>query len=76
MISSALQGYVSLVGPLDGGAGLPLRIMLFFGGVLIAMPHNELANLGYALSFLIGAALCALPIFVAWRANTTDPRPA
>lgn len=76
MISSALQGYVSLVGPLDGGAGLPLRIMLFFGGVLIAMPQNNLANLGYALSFAIGAALCALPMFVAWRANAVDPRHA
>ncbi len=76
MISSALQGYISLVGPLEGRAGLPLRVLLFFGGVLIAMPQNKLADLGYALSFTIGAILCALPILIAWRANAADPRPA
>ncbi len=76
MISAALQGYVSLIGPLEGRFGYPMRVMLFIGGVLIAMPQNNLANLGYALSFAIGAILCALPVVMAWRANAHDPRPA
>ncbi len=76
MISSALQGYISLVGPLSGSAGLPLRVLLFFGGLLIAMPQNALINLSYGLSFAIGAALCALPVFIAWRANAATPTPA
>lgn len=76
MISSALQGYVILVGPLLGRTALPLRVMLFFGGVLIAMPQNSLANLGYLLSFTFGMALCALPILMAWRANAASPSPA
>ena len=71
MISSALQGYVSLVGPLTGAMALPLRVILFFGGVLIAMPQNELVGLGYGMSFAIGAVLCALPLFTAWRAIPT-----
>jgi len=76
MISSALQGYISLVGPLEGSAGMPLRILLFCGGVLIAMPQTALVNLGYLASFLLGAALCALPMFIAWRSNAAGPNPA
>lgn len=73
MISSALQGYISLVGPVAGPAGLPLRVLLFFGGVLIAKPATELLPFGYLESFLIGAALCAWPVFVAWRAGPSVP---
>jgi len=73
MISSSLQGYISLVGPLKGAASVPLRIMLFFGGVLIAKPQTDLMQLGYAASFALGAALCALPLLVAWRAAASDP---
>ena len=76
MISAALQGYISLVGPLDGAMGLPLRILLFFGGLLIAKPQTELLDIGYGLSFVMGAALCALPMLVAWRARTAGPTPA
>lgn len=75
MISSALQGYISLVGPLTGAVGLPLRVLLFFGGVLIAMPQNALVDLSYAMSFAIGAVLCALPLFIAWRARSASPHP-
>jgi TRAP transporter 4TM/12TM fusion protein len=75
MISSALQGYISLVGPLAGAVGLPLRVLLFFGGVLIAMPQNALVDLSYAMSFAIGALLCALPLFFAWRVRSASPHP-
>ena len=75
MISSALQGYISLVGPLAGAVGLPLRVLLFFGGVLIAMPQNALVDLSYTMSFAIGAVLCALPLFIAWRARSASPHP-
>nr|WP_325248933.1 TRAP transporter fused permease subunit [Amylibacter sp.] len=71
LISSALQGYISLVGPVQGALEYPLRILLFFGGVLIAMPQNGLVNMGYGLSFIVGAALCAVPVFLAWRAPAT-----
>ncbi len=77
MISSALQGYVSLVGPIRGVFALPLRIMMFFGGMLIAKPKTELLDLNYGESFLLGAAVCALPMFVAWRArHDHTPSPA
>ncbi len=76
MISAALQGYISLVGPLNGVMGLPLRVLLFFGGLLIATPKTELVDLSYGASFLIGVALCALPMLVAWRANAAIEKTA
>lgn len=76
MISAALQGYISLIGPLKGAMALPLRILLFFGGLLIAKPHTPLLDMGYATSFAVGAALCAVPILVAWRAAQDEPRAA
>ncbi|WP_299651245.1 TRAP transporter fused permease subunit [uncultured Jannaschia sp.] len=75
LISMALQGYVSLVGPLRGRAGLPLRGLLFFGGLFIAAPKTELLPLGYAASFGIGLVLSALPLVVAWRSEHTPPGP-
>lgn len=75
MISSSLQGYVSLVGPIRGAFAMPLRIMMFFGGVLIAKPKTELLDISYGASFLLGAAVCALPMLVAWRARH-DHRPS
>ncbi len=72
MISSAFQGYISLVGPLNGGLGLPLRVLLFFGGLLIAKPKTELIDLSYGASFALGLVLCALPFLVAWRAKQAE----
>jgi len=76
LISSALQGYISLVGPLEGPLGYPMRILLFIGGVLIAKPETALLPLSYAGSFAVGAAFCAFPVFIAWQANKDDPRVA
>jgi TRAP-type uncharacterized transport system fused permease subunit len=74
MISAALQGYISLVGPVRGKAALPLRVMLFFGGLLIAKPNTPLLEMGYATSFLSGLALCALPGWLAYRARQAELR--
>ena len=76
VISSALQGYISLVGPLEGALAYPMRIVLFFGGVLIAKPETALLPMSYLGSFAAGAALCAVPFYMAWQANKTDPRTA
>jgi TRAP transporter 4TM/12TM fusion protein len=72
MISASLQGYISLVGPVRGAAALPLRIMLFFGGLLIAKPKTPLLDMSASTSFLLGAALCVLPMLMAWRARQAD----
>ena len=46
------------------------------GGVLIAKPKTELLALSYGASFLLGLAICALPLWVAWRARLAEPRVA
>ena len=75
LISMALQGFVSLVGPLRGPAGWPLRALLFAGGVIVAAPRTEVLDIGYAASLALGLALSALPLLVAWRSGRA-PEPA
>jgi TRAP transporter 4TM/12TM fusion protein len=72
MISGALQGYISLVGPVRGAAALPLRVLLFLGGLFIAKPKTPLLDMSAGTSFLIGAALCAVPMLVAYRARQAE----
>ncbi|MDK3073517.1 TRAP transporter fused permease subunit [Sedimentitalea sp. JM2-8] len=72
MISAALQGYISLVGPVRGAASMPLRVLLFLGGLLIAKPKTPLLDMSGGTSFLLGAALCALPMVLAWRARQAE----
>lgn len=78
LLSMALQGYVSLVGPLRGPWAIALRILLGVGGLAFAVPHTEATGLGYGATALIGLALAALPLFVAARAGqraATDTSP-
>ena len=75
LISMALQGFVSLVGPLEGRAGWPMRALLFVGGVIVAAPRTELVDIGYGASFALGAALAAPPLLMAWRARSAAPDP-
>ena len=70
LISMALQGHVSLVGPLPkGAAGLGLRVLLFFGGLFFAMPHTGEFGLSYIETAIIGLGLSALPLFAAFSAG-------
>ena len=76
MISMALQGHVSLVGPLPSGAvGMALRVMLFLGGLFFAMPHTPVIGLDYAASAGIGLALAAIPLFLAFNAGRKRAAP-
>ncbi|MFD2854729.1 hypothetical protein ACFSZS_08050 [Seohaeicola zhoushanensis] len=78
LISMALQGYVSLLGPLPSGlAGIGLRVLLFFGGLMFAMPHSDkLGGLGYLETAALGLALAALPLGLAYLAGKRAARPA
>ncbi|MBD3679141.1 MAG: TRAP transporter fused permease subunit [Rhodobacteraceae bacterium] len=66
-ISMALQGHISLVGPIRSGApGLGLRVLLFAGGLLLAVPESAVLGVGYADSAALGLLLCALPLTLAY----------
>jgi TRAP-type uncharacterized transport system fused permease subunit len=70
LISMALQGHVSLLGALpEGVAGLPLRLLMFAGGLFFAMPHTGEFGLSYAQTALIGLGLSALPLAAAYMAG-------
>ena len=76
LISMALQGHVSLVGPLRRNAvGLALRVMLFVGGLFFALPSSPELGLGFFGSAVIGLAVSALPLFVAWRDGKASGQP-
>ena len=66
LVSMALQGHVSLVGPVRGGPlGVVLRVMLFAAGLAFAIPESPLIGIGYAESAMLGLALAALPLWLA-----------
>ncbi len=70
LISMALQGYVSLLGPLPVGvAGLALRLLMFFGGLFFAMPHTGAVGMSYLTTAIIGLGLAALPLGAAFLAG-------
>jgi TRAP-type uncharacterized transport system fused permease subunit len=70
LISMALQGHVSLIGPIRGGLpGLGLRALLFLGGLFFAMPHTGEFGLSYAETAAAGIALSALPLIAAFHAG-------
>ncbi|MGH1423893.1 MAG: TRAP transporter permease [Pseudooceanicola sp.] len=71
-ISAALQGFVSLVGTLGSGVtGMVTRLVLFVAGLFIAAPIGGLMGLNHFSLTLLGFAMAAFPIFIAWR-NGTD----
>ncbi|KIN65654.1 TRAP transporter, 4tm/12tm fusion protein [Sulfitobacter noctilucae] len=72
-ISSALQGYVSFVGPLHTGpVTLVMRFVLFFAGLLIAAPAGGVAGLSHLALTLAGFVIAMLPMAVAWRAGQLE----
>ena len=73
LVSMALQGHVSLVGPVRRGAfGVALRVMLFAAGLAFAIPESPLIGIGYLESALLGLALAALPLWLAWTDGRRD----
>lgn len=68
MISMALQGHVSLVGPIRKGVvGYALRVLLFFGGLFFALPETDVFGIGFFETAGVGLALCALPLIMAYN---------
>ncbi len=63
LYAGAMQGYVPLVGPLFPGRwyGLPLRILMIFAAILIALPSDAVPHWS-DLQLLGVAALIALPL--------------
>ena len=71
-ISAALQGYVAFLGPLNStGISSVMRVLLFFGGLLVAAPIG-LLGMGQVVITLIGFAVAAPALAIAWQAREPD----
>ncbi len=68
-ISTAIQGYVSFLGPLEGLAGAAMRLVLFAAGLFFAAPANEVIGIGHLGLSAIGLALALPPLIYAWSAG-------
>ncbi|QBF32591.1 TRAP transporter fused permease subunit [Thalassococcus sp. S3] len=69
-ISSALQGYVSFVGPLHSSTlSTVMRAVLLFAGLMVAAPVGGVAGLNHTVLTLTGFAVALVPFLVAWRAG-------
>jgi TRAP transporter 4TM/12TM fusion protein len=67
-ISSALQGYISFVGPLhSSAASMAMRLLLLAAGLMVAAPVGGVAGLNHTLLTLMGFGLALLPFLFAWR---------
>ena len=67
-IAAALQGYVSFIGGFPAGVpGLALRLILGFGGFLMALPGGGLTGYSHWTLAAAGLAISALPLAVSWR---------
>ncbi len=73
LISMGLQGYVIFVGTLDGRGRHLLRVLLALGGFFLALPAMPFMGIGYGVTAVIGLALAALPIAVAYRRDRAKP---
>lgn len=70
LISAALQGYLSFVGPLgSGGSSAAMRLLLGLAGLLIAAPAGGIAGLSHTALTLTGFALAAPPFWFAYRSG-------
>jgi len=75
LIASALEGYLLGLGRLDRGiAGAIARLLLFAGGMAMALPGGgglELSHLGLSV---LGAGLAGSGVLLAWFARSADKR--
>ncbi|MEO1708769.1 MAG: TRAP transporter fused permease subunit [Pseudomonadota bacterium] len=72
-ISSALQGHISLIGSLEGSAGIAMRLVLGMSGLLLAAPGNVLDGLPTWTLAALGLVLSAGPLVYA-RQNAPELR--
>jgi TRAP-type uncharacterized transport system fused permease subunit len=76
LIASALEGYLLGLGRLDRGIAAAIaRLLLFAGGMAMALPGGgglALSHLGLAV---LGAGLAGSAVLLAWFARSADGRP-
>jgi TRAP transporter 4TM/12TM fusion protein len=68
LIACGLQGYLFFVGALDGGSMLavPGRILLVLGGIILALPGNDIVGYSHLQLLIAATVLLILAFFLSW----------
>lgn len=75
LIASALEGYLLGLGRLDRGLPAAVaRLLLFAGGVAMALPGGGELGLSHIGLSVMGAGLAGSAVLLAWFARSADPR--
>ena len=76
LIASALAGYLIGIGTLRNDiAGAFARLLLFAGGMAMALPGGGELGLSHLQLSVLGISLAALAILLAWFARSAQTRP-
>ncbi|MGI9476046.1 MAG: TRAP transporter large permease subunit, partial [Hyphomicrobiaceae bacterium] len=66
LIAAGLQGYLYYVGKLDGAIGMVGRVLLVLGGIVLALPGNEVIGYNHWEINAAAAVLIALGVVFSW----------
>lgn len=72
LISTGLQGYLYYVGKLDGVIGMIGRILLVVGGIILALPGNEVIGYNHLQINTAAAVVIALALVFSWMGRRTS----
>lgn len=73
IIAAGLQGYLYGVGKLDGAAGMIGRVLLVVGGIVLALPGNEIIGYSHWEINAAAAIILALGVGFSWLGRRTEP---
>ena len=72
LISTGLQGYLYYVGKLDGVIGMVGRVLLVVGGIILALPGNEVIGYNHLQINAAAAVVIALAFVFSWLGRRTS----
>lgn len=72
LISTGLQGYLYYIGKLDGIIGMIGRILLVVGGIILALPGNDVIGYNHLQINTAAAVVIALAFVFSWLGRRTS----
>ncbi len=73
LIAAGLQGYLYGVGKLDGANGMIGRVLLVVGGIVLALPGNEVIGYSHWEINAAAAVFIILGVTFSWLGRRADP---
>lgn len=76
LISCGLQGYLYKVGKLDGLMGMLGRVLLVVGGIILALPGNEIIGYSHLQINIAAGVVIATALAFSWMGRRVEPAAA